>query len=298
VSLSLVDLGYAAAWRAVRLLPESAAGALFRAGADRAYGKNGRGVQRLRENLARVLGPEASSERLERTVQVGMRSYARYWMEAFRLPSWSRARLNGSIEILGIESLRDAYAQGRGVVVALPHAGNWDHAGAWACQNGFELTTVAERLKPEALFERFVAYRESLGIEILPTHGGERPPLEVLSERLTQGRMVVLVAERDMGAGGVPVSFFDGTIRVPAGPSLLAARTGAILLTADLWYEPERSMVRLAPLELTEAPRLREVVTGTCQRVADRFAAGIAEHPEDWHMLQRLWVETPAAQDA
>ena len=131
-------------------------------------------------------------------------------------------------------------AAGRGVVLALPHSGNWDMAGVWLVQTHGTFTTVAERLKPESLYRRFIDYRESLGFEVLPLSGGERPPFEVLCERLRDNRMVCLMAERDLTRTGVEVDFFGEPTRMPAGPAKLAIETGAALLPAHCWFDGRR----------------------------------------------------------
>jgi phosphatidylinositol dimannoside acyltransferase len=176
-------------------------------------------------------------------------------------------------------------------VIALPHAGNWDAAGAWVAAQGWPITTVAERLKPEGVYERFLAFRRSLGMEIIPLTGGGRPPLDILADRLRAGAAVPLLADRDLSSRGVEVRFFGGRTRMPPGPALLALRTGAPLYVAHLWYEPDRPVAQLdGPIEVpVDGPldvRVREVT----QRVADRLAEGIARHPADWHMLQRVWL--------
>lgn len=149
-----------------------------------------------------------------------MRSYARYWMEAFRLPALSRTQLLAGFRLdpAGVDLLAADVAAGRGAVVALPHAGNWDAAGAWVAATGWPITTVAERLKPEAVYERFLAFRQGLGMEILPTHGGGRPAFDVLVDRVRAGTVVPLLADRDLSARGVEVDFFGGRTRMPAAP--------------------------------------------------------------------------------
>lgn len=285
---SLVSLGYGAGWRLVRAMPAGVARAVFRAGADLAYRRQGPGTRRLAANLNRV-APGADLTR------AALRSYARYWMEAFRLPSMSRDQVVGTLDMEGEDLLRGLHAEGRGVIVALPHAGNWDHAGAWACLTGMPLTTVAERLKPEDVYQRFLEYRESLGMEILPARGGDRPPIDVLADRLRGGRLVVLLADRDLSARGVPVEFFGGRTRMPPGPALLALRSGAPLLVASLWYDGNRSKVKVTgPLPVPTDGDRTEQIAALTQAVADELAKGIAAHPEDWHMLQRLWLDEPA----
>ncbi|MDG4766572.1 phosphatidylinositol mannoside acyltransferase [Solwaraspora sp. WMMD406] len=296
-----VELGYAAAWRLVRTLPRPAAAALFRAGADRAHRRDGPAVRRLAGNLRRVVGPDLPAAEFDLLLRDAVRSYARYWMEMFRLPSLSRAQRLAAFHLAGEDLLGADVAAGRGAVVALPHAGNWDAAGAWVAAKGWPLTTVAERLRPEGVYERFVAVRQRLGMEIIPAVGGQRPPFDVLVDRLGKGHVVPLLADRDLSARGVEVSFFGGRTRMPPGPALLALRTGAPLYVTTMWFEPDAAHGALeGPLPLPDPASgpLDVRVRLLTQQIADRLAAGIARHPQDWHMMQRLWLSDRPASDA
>ncbi|HEY8534460.1 MAG TPA: phosphatidylinositol mannoside acyltransferase [Micromonospora sp.] len=293
--MNLIELGFVAGWRAVRALPHPVAAALFRAGADRMYRRRGPGVQRLAANLRRVVGPEMPEAEFEELVRAGLRSYARYWLEVFRLPSLSREQILHSVRVDGEDEFFRAARAGRGVVIALPHAGNWDAAGAWVAAHGFPLITVAERLKPEGLYRRFVAFREQLGIEIIPTSGSARPPIDLLTERLRAGYVVPLLADRDLSARGIEVTFFGGRTRMPVGPALLALRTGAPLYVVSMWYEADVVRAELVgPLAVPENGSLDERLRRLTQQIADQLAAGIARHPQDWHMLQRMWLDETA----
>jgi KDO2-lipid IV(A) lauroyltransferase len=288
-----VEWGYAAGWSLIKAMPQSMAWSLFRAGADRAARRQGPGTQRLRRNLRQVVGPDLPEAELDVLVRDGLRSYARYWLEAFRLPKLAKPEIMRGFTLENADVLGDSVAAGTGCVVALPHAGNWDYAGAYVCARGWPLTTVQERLKPESVFRRFVAFRESLGMEILPLSGGERPPMDVLEDRLGKAHIVPLLADRDLSARGVEVAFFGGRTRMPAGPALLALKTGAPLFTVSLWYDGDRPMGRVSdpvPLPPTSAGGLDVRVKLLTQTIADQLGAGIAAHPTDWHMLQKLWL--------
>jgi KDO2-lipid IV(A) lauroyltransferase len=282
------------------MMPASAARTVFDQGADWAWRRQGAGARRLAVNLRRVVGPELPEADFRALHRAALRSYGRYWREAFRLPGVPTDELRRTFVLENEDVLAAASARGRGVVVALPHSGNWDHAGAWAALAGYRPTAVAERLKPADLYDRFVAYRETLGIEVVPLTGG-RPPLDVLTERLAEGRTITLLADRDLSARGVEVDFFGARTRMPAGPAVLALRTGAPLLVASLWYEPTTAYASVTEVLSAEcgppdAPLDRRVMALT-QRVADTLASGIAQHPADWHMLQRLWLADLSARD-
>ncbi|MBT1190854.1 phosphatidylinositol mannoside acyltransferase [Rhodococcus kroppenstedtii] len=276
--------GYVAGWRVVRALPDGLARRLFDAGADVAARRGG-GPEQLRRNLARVLGT-APADVPDEMIRASVRSYARYWREAFRLPSMDLAAQARSIDasVTGKEHLEAALAAGRGAVLALPHSGNWDMAGVWLTQTHGQFTTVAERLRPESLYREFVAYRESLGFEIFPLSGGERPPFPQLRDRLEAGGVVCLLGERDLARHGVPVTFFGEPTRMPAGPARLAIDTGAALLPVHCWFtETGWGFSVEPPVDVSGG------VESATQSLADRFAANIAAHPQDWHMLQPLW---------
>jgi len=280
-----VTAGFAAAWRLVRMLPERRARGAFDVVADRVHGRDGRRVQQLRENL-RAVRPDLDAPPLEELTAQGVRSYFRYWCESFRLPSWPVDDMVSRVRTVHEERLRVPYAEGRGAIAALPHQANWDWAGAWACATGMPVKTVAERLRPERLYEQFVAYRVSLGMEILPLTGGQ-PPLGVLADRLRDGAFVCLLADRDMSRNGVPVELCGRRTSMPPGPALLARETGAALLPLSLAYRDDcLEIVFHEEVSVGSGPD--EVRAGT-QRIADAFTEGIHRDPQDWHMMQRVF---------
>ncbi|OBK06813.1 phosphatidylinositol mannoside acyltransferase [Mycobacterium sp. 1245852.3] len=288
------DWAYASGWMAVRAMPEFAARNAFEAGAR--YAARGGGPDQLRKNLARVIAvpPEEVPDSLMRA---SLASYARYWREAFRLPGMDLVAVGRALHdsVLGRENIEAALASGRGAVIALPHSGNWDMAGVWLAQTHGTFTTVAERLKPESLYRRFIAYREGLGFEVLPLSGGERPAFDVLCDRLRANRVVCLMAERDLTRTGVQVDFFGEPTRMPAGPAKLAIATGAALLPAHCWFEDRGWGVDIqSPLDCTGGD-----VGAITQVLADHFAKNIAARPEDWHMMQPQWLaDLPEAKQA
>jgi phosphatidylinositol dimannoside acyltransferase len=281
----VTDLAFAAGWRVVRAMPEFVARNAFGAGAHYAA-RNGGPVQ-LRKNLARVIGvtPDRVPDGL---IRASLASYARYWREAFRLPTMDLKALGAELDpfLWGQEHIATALDVGRGAVMALPHSGNWDMAGVWLVYKHGTFTTVNERLKPESLYKRFIAYRESLGFEMLPLTGGERPPFEVLAERLRDNRVVCLMADRDLSRNGVQVDFFGEPTRMPAGSAKLALETGAALMTTHCWYTPKGWRVQVQPPIDTSSGDVAAIT----QLMANQFARGIAAHPADWHMMQPQWL--------
>ena len=288
---------YLAGWALTRRLPEGLVTRAFARIADALTSRRGRGVVQLERNLRRVVGPGPDDAEIRALTRAAMRSYLRYWAETFRLPTWTKAQLGERVVVEGAEELRAQLANGVGVVLALPHTANWDLAGAWVAEHVAPFTTVAERLRPERLFDAFVAHRRGLGMEVLalepgPASGPGRPEVyETLSARLRDGKLVCLVADRDLTSAGIDVQFFGETARMPAGPAALAVGTGAALLPVTLWYEGERMRARVHPaVPQPTAGRQRERVAEMTRGLAAVFEETIREHPADWHMLQRLWT--------
>ena len=279
---------YLTGWRVVRWLPEPIARTAFDGIADQVHRRNGRSVRRLRENLRRCV-PEAE---LEATTRAGLRSYLRYWCESFRLPSWPTDDLVRRTRVVGEHHLRNPQVAGRGVVAALPHMGNWDWAGAWACATGMPLTTVAERLEPARLYDEFVAFRRGLGMEILPLTGGA-PPMRRLVEAVGEGRLVCLLADRDLSRAGVEVTLLGEPARMPRGPAALARETGVDLVPVTLAYR-DRHLELTFHEPVPHRPSDDGLVT-MMQGVADAFSHGIEADPQDWHMMQKVFARDVGA---
>ncbi len=279
---------YLFAWKLIAVLPEKSAYKLADYVSDRIYKKNGKGIKRLRGNYGRVM-PEYSSQKLEELTKLGMRSYLRYWFDTFRLSKWSKNRIISTTQVIRENLLRDPIQSKQGCIVALPHAGNWDHAAAYFCSTGITLTAVVEKLKPEAIFKKFLAYRQSIGIEAI-SH--KEKPIPILTQRLQAGKLIALVADRDMSRNGIEVNFFGKTSKMPSGPAILAIKTGAPLITAYVRYTPGGiEIIFDETLKPTNSGSEEEQIKIITQSMADNFAKRIKENPVDWHMLQRIWVD-------
>lgn len=281
-------LAYLFAWRLVGVLPEKVAYALGDQISDYFYKKNGKGVKRLRSNYARV-NSSLSAEALDELTKNGMRSYLRYWIDTFRLNKWSKEKIIENTTVENEHLLRDPIKSKQGCLVVLPHAGNWDHAAAYFCSTGINLSTVAEKLKPEAIFLKFLAHRESIGIEVLHT---EQKVIPTLLNRLNEGKLVALVADRDLSKNGVEVDFINGTAKMPSGPARLILNSNAAFISAYITYT--KKGIHIEFKEIGPKPTTGtedEKIIALTQLMADNFAQGIKKTPVDWHMLQRIWID-------
>jgi KDO2-lipid IV(A) lauroyltransferase len=279
--------GYFLAWRILRWLPEKFVYSRANNVADYLVKKNGKNVARLRSNLART-SPNITELDLDLLVYQGMRSSLRYWCDVFRFPDWSKERILNSVTVNDESILMEAVAAGNGAIVTLPHCGNYDHAAAYFCARGATIVTVAENLKPEKLFKKFMQYRQAFGMESLPLDGRVIP---TLMQRIRSGSVIALAADRDLSRSGIDVNFFGGPARMPAGPALLAIRTGAPLISAYISYTENGIHIDLTLIELPTHGSESERVADLVQKSADFFAQGISQYPQDWHMMQRIWID-------
>lgn len=279
---------YSALWKVLRILPESVAYGLFNAIARFAYLRNGKRTRRLRQNYQKV-APHLNGSELETLVQDGLRSAMRYWCDTFRISDWSRERINSTVTTNHEEFLLTPVREKRGVIVALPHAGNWDHAGAYFCALGVRVNTVAEHLKPEKLFRKFLEFREHIGMQVLDIDAGV---LDELTALLKEGELVALVADRDLSKSGIDVDFFQSTARMPAGPALLAFQTGADLITAYVGFrEGGINITFTPPVAIDRSADKKQEVARVTQVLAQRFEDAIAADPKSWHMQQRIFID-------
>ncbi len=297
LSERLTGVAYQLGWKVICRFPESWARWVFMAVADIAWRRQGPKVQVLEANLRRALSyrdesPEVDGQELRKLSRAALRSYARYWLEVFRLPTIGVQRLVSGMHFRGPgeEQLFANLKAGRGVIVALPHMGNFEQAGAWVIARGAgTFTTVAERLKPESVYESFVRFRQALGFEVLPLTGGSGP-FGTLAQRLRAGHLVCLVSDRDLKESGIEVELLGEKARV-AATAALAVHTGAALMPTATWFDEDGWGACIYPEVPVPASGTRpEKIAAMSQQMADVFTEAIAEHPEDWHMLQRVFT--------
>lgn len=286
---------YEVGWKVTKALPEPAANAVFQQMADALWRRHAGGVTQLERNLERV-HPRAAHEEIRELSRAGMRSYMRYWCEAFRLPSWSKARIKDTFILERQYLLDDALDKG-GALMIPGHMANWDHAGAWAALTYGSVSSVAERLKPEKLFKKFMAYRRELGMDLLGT--GEPDVLRQLTRRLRDGKLVALMGDRDIGRTGVHVDFFGEPASFPAGPAILAMMTDVPLHPVTMWFDGDLARGYVHDrIEMPTGGEREDNIRLITQQLARGWESGIREHSVDWHMLQRVWVAdlTPRSQ--
>ena len=293
---ALAVSGYRLGWATVRRLPERTAYTVFEQIADLTVARGGAGVERLRSNYATVR-PELSEAELDRLVRDGMRSYMRYYCEAFRLPDRSPEEVRALVRVEGDGAVRAELAEGRPVVCFLGHLGNWDLAGAWGTRELAPVVTVAERLKPEEVYAEFLAFRESLGMTILPLTGGGDVFAELRSH-LGRPVLMPLLADRDLTDRGIEVDLCGHRSKMAAGPAALALASRAALHPVSIHYEPLpgsswRHRIAITFHERVEVPSTgtsREKAAAMTQVCADALGVAIRQHTQDWHMLQRVFI--------
>jgi phosphatidylinositol dimannoside acyltransferase len=235
----------------------------------------------------RVHGGSLSPTALRRAVQRAFDSYARYWVEAFRLPRLSPAELDAGMTYEGFEHITDALEAGTGAILVVPHLGCWDYAGAWVATQGIPLTVIVEPLEPPEMFEWFADFRRSLGMTVVPL--GPDAGHESM-RALRNNELLVLLSDRDIGGTGVEVTFFGERTTLPAGPATLALRTGAPILPTGLYYRGDlhHGLVR-PPIPVERTGGMRDDVKRVTQLIADELESLIRKAPEQWHLMQPNW---------
>lgn len=292
LAASAAVAGHRLGWAAVRRLPERAAYRLFDAVADVTVARGG--AARMRANYARVR-PELDEAALDALVREGMRSYLRYYCEAFRLPVLDRDAILSRVRVEGDDAVRAVLDAGGSVVCFLGHLGNWDLAGAWGTQFLGPVTTVAERLEPEEVFREFLEFREGLGMTILPLTGGPEV-FPALREAARTPQVIPLLADRDLTRQGVTVDFCGLPARMAPGPAALALAERRPLFPVTIRHERRGRgwgivIVFHPPVEVPATGATREKVVAMTQACADVLGEAVRRHTSDWHMLQRVFVD-------
>ena len=290
----LVDLGYWLGWNALWVMPTKFVASAFDKAADVVWRSEANSIMQLELNISRVLGCDPTDPQVRQLSRRAMKSYMRYYAETFMLPRWSDEQLLGQVRAENADVVLEALKSG-GAVLTLPHLANWDWAGAWAASYFGSLVTVAERLRPEGVFQKFLKARTSRGITLMPLTG-EGGTYEFLRDHLNQGRLVALLGDRDVARSGLGVDFFGHRAPLPIGAALLALDTGRPLFTCATWYDGNNLVIHFdeeirfdrSPVQGRDRLRRAQEIT---QQVATNFELHIREHLENWHQLQPIWPD-------
>lgn len=288
---TLTYWGYRGVQRLAATLPEPIGRRLFELGGRLAFAVATERRGNVLTNLGRILGRDPQDALVRATAVEAFELYARYWFDAFRVPSVPPAEVDARIDSTGLEGIDRALERGKGCVVALGHLGNPDVAASWAARQGYPIVAVAEHVRPERLFDLFCAQRTGYGLTIIGT--GDPSLKAALATQLRNNGVVALAADRDLSGRGTPVEMFGAIRTLPTGPALLALANDAPLHFLGIATTERGWRVRLGPaLEVERTGELRSDVRALTQRLAREFERAIAANPADWHVLQPAW---PAA---
>lgn len=237
----------------------------------------------------RRVDPSLRGRALDRAVDATFDSYARYWIDSFRLPQMTPEQVDWGFAVDGYAHIADGLAAGRGVILVLPHLGGWEWAGFWLTRvMGRKVTVVVEPVEPPALFDFFAEFRRELGMEIVPLGpDAGRAVLHALSEN----HIVCLLADRDIVGDGIEVEFFGEVTTIPAGPATLALRTGAALIPVACYFggRAGHQALVLPAMDIRREGRLRDDVRRVTVELAAVLEDLIRRAPEQWHLQQPNW---------
>ncbi|NOX28987.1 MAG: phosphatidylinositol mannoside acyltransferase [Actinobacteria bacterium] len=295
------DKGTVGAYRTgaflARLLPERIAQALPRSVGPALAKMAPTKAAMLRRHLQRA-NPNYAGRELDAAVSGGFESYARYYMESFRLPGRSDADLDSGIEVPDFHHISDALAQGNGCILALPHLGGWEWAGFWLTTvKGLPTTVVVEQLDPPELFDWFANLRQEFGMKIIVADSNAG--VEVAAA-LSRNEIVCLLCDRDVMGGGVDVEFFGETTKLPAGPAMLGLRKGTPVLPVGVYFRPDGTHLGVVrpPLDLERKGKFRADVAAGTQLLANELEGLIERAPDQWHLLQPNWPSDTSSSSA
>ena len=239
-------------------------------------------------NMRRV-NPELQGHKLRRAVRKSYESYARYFIETFRLPMLSKKAIDSKISVTGFEHIENALKLGKGVILALPHLGGWEWSGRWLIHQGHNLNAVVEKLDSQALFQMFVDLRTSYGVNVIPLDDKAGVAVQ---EALAKNEIVALLCDRDLQGNGIEVEFFGERTTVPAGPAFFALRTGAALLPLGTYFakglDQHETVVRPA-INVQRTGSLRDDMSRVTQDLVHELESLIKKKPEQWHLFQPNW---------
>ncbi|MCL2803211.1 MAG: phosphatidylinositol mannoside acyltransferase [Micrococcales bacterium] len=282
----------ALAWRVVPRLPQRLAAGIFNLAADLSWAVRSKNCRRLTANLARVR-PEMNHRQIRRLTRRGLRRTLKYYREAFCLGRYSQGQIDRLVHLEDHDRVVKMLGQPPQGILAMGHMGNWDAAGAWSAVNLAPVITVGEHVQPERLFQEFMAMRARIGMTVIPFEKGQSAYHQLLAKAQVETPYIMpLLADRDLSSSGVEVDMFGRKMLVGAGPAVLAIDTGRPLLPVSMHSRGRNYVLRIhLAIEPKAGLSRSEQVQYLSQAWASVLAKEIYDHPADWHMYQKVFVE-------
>jgi len=281
--LPLLGVSYQAGARILRVLPAELRHAAAAPGGAAWFWLNAAQRRAALDNYAAALGRERSDPEVARVARRAFQNYGRMLMDFLLLGDITRDDLMKRMTIGGRDHLDAALAGGRGAIMAVPHMGSWDMAGAFGGALGYPVSAVAVRF-PGSLNAVVVRTRQRFGLNVI-TLG--RFAVRAITQALQANGVVALLCDLEQGPG-VAVRFFGRRAVVPGGPAAIALKTGATLLPACQYAtSPGRYHVHMDPPLTWSAG---ETKAGLMQRVVTRFEDFIKERPDQWYAFRPMFA--------
>ena len=279
----LLGASYTAAARMLRAAPPGLLHAAAAPGGAAWFWLSAAQRRAALDNYAAALGRQPDDPMVARVARRAFQNYGRMLMDFVLLGSLSPQDLIARVSVHGREHLEAALAQGRGVIMAVPHMGSWDMAGSYAGAAGYRVSAVAERF-PGSLNDAVVKTRQRFGLEVIALG---RSAVRAITAALQANRIVALLCDLEQGPG-VDVRFFGRPAVVPGGPAAFALKTGAALLPSCQYSVGNgRHDIHLDPPLSIGPGESRE---GVMQRVIDRFEEFIKERPDQWYAFRPMFT--------
>lgn len=283
--MPLLKSGYLATSRLLKGVPDPVLDPFVRAGGS-AWFHLSRGQHRAAlDNYAAVLGLPPDHRDVRRTAARAFHNYGRMLVDFCRIASLSREEVLERCPLSGTDGFDRALEKGKGVVLAVPHMGSWDMAGASVAVTGYDIHAVAATF-PGSLNDAMIEGREFFGMKVIPLG---RQAIPAVNAVLTRNGMIALVSDIAHGRG-VEVEMFGRRTQMVAGPASFALRTGAALIPASVWSTGPATYHAHAepPIEHEPTGDRRRDVAALTQKLANVFERLVRAHPTDWYAFKPI----------
>ncbi len=242
-----------------------------------------------KQNMAIVLGVSPRSPAVRRIALKSLRNYCKYLIEFLELPvlSSTDARI-ASMPILGLEHLQKALLGGNGVILATAHYGTFEIPGL-RLKDFTDFHAVYESFQPGYLDRLIQRKRLEKGIDLIAVSN-----IRAMLKVLHGGGTLAMLFDRPVDlTKGVRVRFFGHETAVPAGPAVLAMKTGATLIPVFTTREPDNTFHTILhpPIMWTPSGDRERDVQGIMQRLMNTVQIAVMHRPDQWYMFRAMWPD-------
>lgn len=246
-------------------------------------------MQMAEANIRECLG--VSDERAKQIAADSLHRFGRMVIEVMRFPLLNEKTIHEQVQVEGLEYLEAAYAEGKGVIMATGHYGNWELLGATVALHGYPMLSITRKQNNSHMDKAINEFREMVGQQV--TYNRGKHGLLAISRMLKEKNLLGVLFDQDTNDDGVELDLFGKRSVIPMGAAALSRIYGSPILPIFMHNNDDGTCCAkiYPPLYTPKTGDKQRDFYQVTRKLVDILEMEIINHPEMWFWVHDRWKD-------